>query len=34
MPTFILYGYNSRTELTPPEFFTSIKHLFKVCSWL
>lgn len=32
--TFMLYGYNSRTELTPPLFLTSSKQRFRVDSWL
>lgn len=32
--TLRLYGYSSRAELTPPEFFTSSKQRFKVDSWL
>lgn len=32
--TFMLYGYNSLAELTPPEFFTSNRQRFRVDSWL
>jgi len=30
----MLYGYNSLTDPTPPEFLTSMRHRFSVCSWL
>ncbi len=30
----MLYGYSSLTELTPPEFLTSSRQRFNVCSWL
>jgi len=33
-PTFILYGYSSLGEDTPPSFLTSSKHFRSVVSWL
>jgi hypothetical protein len=30
--TFMLYGYNSRADETPPEFFTSYRHFRNVRS--
>ena len=32
--TFILYGYSSLGEDTPPDFLTSNKQRRKVCNWL
>lgn len=32
--TFMLYGYKSLGELTPPEFLTSMRQRLSVCSWL
>jgi hypothetical protein len=34
LPTFMLYGYSSLGEETPPSFFTSSRHLRRVVSWL
>ena len=32
--TFILYGYSSRGDDTPPDRLTSSRHRRSVCSWL
>ena len=32
--TFMLYGYSSRGDDTPPAFFTSLRHFRRVLSWL
>ena len=32
--TFIVYGYISLGDETPPERFTSRRHRRRVCSWL